>query len=80
MIIATFDELESGLGKKRRIGDERSSSSSDEVVLIEPGIRDNVQGWAYIGSANFTPSAWGKLSGSSFNPVLNVCLSTYKGE
>lgn len=30
-------------------------------------------GWAYVGSHNFTPSAWGTLSGSGFNPVLNVC-------
>ncbi|KAG6331157.1 hypothetical protein ID866_7933 [Astraeus odoratus] len=29
-------------------------------------------GWAYVGSHNFTPSAWGTLSGSAFNPVLNI--------
>ncbi|KAI6021080.1 hypothetical protein EDC04DRAFT_2575753 [Pisolithus marmoratus] len=28
-------------------------------------------GWAYVGSHNFTPSAWGTLSGSGFNPVLS---------
>lgn len=28
-------------------------------------------GWTYVGSHNFTPSAWGTLSGSGFNPVLN---------
>jgi hypothetical protein len=35
--------------------------------MVEPAA-----GWAYVGSHNFTPSAWGTLSGSSFNPILNV--------
>lgn len=42
-------------------------SEDEEVEAVEPGI-----GWTYIGSHNFTPSAWGTLSGSAFNPVLNV--------
>ncbi|KIO27808.1 hypothetical protein M407DRAFT_72614 [Tulasnella calospora MUT 4182] len=29
-------------------------------------------GWCYIGSHNFTPSAWGNLSGSTESPVMNV--------
>ncbi|KAG9019606.1 hypothetical protein FRB90_012452 [Tulasnella sp. 427] len=29
-------------------------------------------GWCYIGSHNFTPSAWGNLSGSAEAPVMNV--------
>jgi len=31
-----------------------------------------VGGWCYIGSHNFTPSAWGNISGSATDPVLNV--------
>ena len=41
--------------------------SDDEIQLIETAL-----GWAYVGSHNFTPSAWGTLSGSAFNPVMNV--------
>ncbi|KAJ7230370.1 tyrosyl-DNA phosphodiesterase-domain-containing protein [Mycena pura] len=29
-------------------------------------------GWMYVGSHNFTPPAWGNLSGSADAPVLNV--------
>ena len=29
-------------------------------------------GWAYVGSHNFTASAWGTLSGTGFTPILNV--------
>ncbi|KAF8215108.1 tyrosyl-DNA phosphodiesterase I [Mycena galopus ATCC 62051] len=31
-----------------------------------------VAGWMYLGSHNFTGSAWGNLSGSAHAPVLNV--------
>lgn len=47
--------------------------SDDHVVEVR-----NEVGWAYVGSHNFTPSAWGNLSGSSFNPVLNVRCITGK--
>ncbi|KAJ7696922.1 hypothetical protein B0H17DRAFT_1328965 [Mycena rosella] len=33
---------------------------------------DKPHAWLYVGSHNFTASAWGTLSGSGFNPVLNV--------
>ena len=36
-------------------------------------------GWAYVGSHNFTPSAWGTLSGTGFSPVLNVSYAYYHG-
>ncbi|KAJ3720968.1 hypothetical protein C8R42DRAFT_73493 [Lentinula raphanica] len=28
--------------------------------------------WAYLGSHNFTPSAWGMLSGSAFRPIMTI--------
>ncbi|KDR78204.1 hypothetical protein GALMADRAFT_245252 [Galerina marginata CBS 339.88] len=64
MIIATLRENPL-LGRKNK--DEPSDSEDDEIEVIEPGV-----GWAYVGSHNFTPSAWGTLSGSSFNPILNI--------
>ncbi|KAJ6575763.1 tyrosyl-DNA phosphodiesterase-domain-containing protein [Mycena vulgaris] len=34
--------------------------------------KERPHAWLYVGSHNFTASAWGTLSGSGFNPVLNV--------
>ncbi|KAK7445706.1 hypothetical protein VKT23_014702 [Stygiomarasmius scandens] len=44
-----------------------SDSSSDGLEIVDPPV-----GWVYLGSHNFTPSAWGTVSGSAFNPVLNI--------
>ncbi|KAJ3502585.1 hypothetical protein NLJ89_g8817 [Agrocybe chaxingu] len=46
---------------------EDDTDTDDDIEVIEPAA-----GWAYVGSHNFTPSAWGTLSGSSFNPTLNI--------
>jgi len=46
---------------------ETSDTESEESEIVEPAV-----GWVYVGSHNFTPSAWGTLSGSAFNPILNV--------
>ncbi|KAF8991300.1 phospholipase D nuclease [Cyathus striatus] len=67
MIIATRkDKALTGKGRQPRESDTEDDTD-DEIQVVEPAI-----GWAYIGSHNFTPSAWGTLSGSSFNPVLNI--------
>ncbi|THU94058.1 phospholipase D/nuclease [Dendrothele bispora CBS 962.96] len=44
-----------------------AESDSDGLELVDPPI-----GWVYVGSHNFTPSAWGTISGSRSNPVLNI--------
>ncbi|PPR00298.1 hypothetical protein CVT24_004588 [Panaeolus cyanescens] len=73
MIIATLRDNTSstaGSSTKRRPNvpsDTEDDDSSDEIEVVDPGV-----GWAYVGSHNFTPSAWGTLSGSSFNPILNT--------
>ena len=46
---------------------DTESEESEESEIVEPAV-----GWVYVGSHNFTPSAWGTLSGSAFNPILNV--------
>lgn len=51
---------------------EPSSESDNEVEEVDPECDASVLGWAYVGSHNFTPSAWGTLSGSSFQPIMNV--------
>ncbi|KAF4567334.1 hypothetical protein EYR36_010953 [Pleurotus pulmonarius] len=50
--------------------DSAEGESDDEVQIVQG--REEAIGWAYVGSHNFTPSAWGTLSGSSFTPVLNI--------
>ncbi|KNZ71939.1 hypothetical protein J132_05214 [Termitomyces sp. J132] len=52
--------------KGQKTPDSDTEDDSD-VEVIEPAV-----GWAYVGSHNFTSSAWGTLSGSGFNPVLNI--------
>ena len=66
MIIGTFKDA------PRSMRDTPSDDDDDEIVEVRPPRRADAIGWAYVGSHNFTPSAWGTLSGSSFNPTLNV--------
>ncbi|KAF8511258.1 tyrosyl-DNA phosphodiesterase-domain-containing protein [Hysterangium stoloniferum] len=51
---------------------ELSSDAESEIQVIDPERDSSITGWLYVGSHNFTPSAWGTLSGSSFTPVLNI--------
>ncbi|KAF6750434.1 tyrosyl-DNA phosphodiesterase-domain-containing protein [Ephemerocybe angulata] len=39
----------------------------DDIQEVTPGV-----GWIYVGSHNFTPSAWGTMSGTGFTPILNI--------
>ncbi|KAF9529923.1 tyrosyl-DNA phosphodiesterase-domain-containing protein [Crepidotus variabilis] len=55
------------LAKRKKDEPSDTEDDDDDIEVIEPAA-----GWAYIGSHNFTPSAWGTLSGSSFQPVLNI--------
>ena len=76
MIIATFRDASPSARGKKQSSDTESSGSDDEdqeVQLVNPAV-----GWAYVGSHNFTPSAWGTLSGTAFNPVLNVSPMPYE--
>lgn len=69
MILATVQNHPPSLlkGNSNRRGSETEDDTDDDIEVVTPAI-----GWAYVGSHNFTPSAWGTLSGSSFNPILNV--------
>lgn len=59
-----------GKSSRNEFDSDTDPDSDDDIVEI----KDETVGWAYVGSHNFTPSAWGTLSGSSFNPVMNVGL------
>ncbi|KAL5478752.1 hypothetical protein ACEPAI_2029 [Sanghuangporus weigelae] len=59
---ATGDGVDLSSGEEDNNADGNDASVSKEKVI----------GWAYIGSHNFTPSAWGTLSGSESNPSLNI--------
>jgi len=62
-----------GKSKVIVISDSETESESDaDVPENAPEAQKEPIGWAYVGSHNFTPSAWGTLSGSGFNPTLNV--------
>ncbi|KAJ6503189.1 hypothetical protein C8R47DRAFT_1067294 [Mycena vitilis] len=58
--------------------DSETEDDSSDVEIIGDDDKDNgdekgrPHAWLYVGSHNFTPSAWGTLSGNAFNPVLNV--------
>ena len=71
MIIGTY---------KDRSSPNNDDSSSDESLLTPGGTSTeesdiNLVGWIYVGSHNFTNSAWGSLSGSTASPVLNVGIT-----
>jgi hypothetical protein len=63
-------------GKQRRRTNDHDSDIEDEAGIsdVEEVAGPQLHGWAYVGSHNFTSSAWGTLSGSAFSPTLNVHL------
>jgi len=71
MIIAIKQGVSASSKLNGEASDGQDGNSVDEVEIVEPAI-----GWAYVGSHNFTASAWGTLSGSAFNPILNVSVSS----
>jgi len=79
MIIGTFRSnplVSAGAGtsksasRQKQFEDSETEPEDDDVDPDIQIVNDPI-GWAYVGSHNFTPSAWGTLSGSSFNPTLN---------
>ena len=70
MIIAVFVGADSST-------DEDSDSEADSDIVEVKMEQDDAVGYAYVGSHNFTPSAWGTLSGTGFTPVLNVSYLCY---
>ncbi|TFY63635.1 hypothetical protein EVJ58_g3136 [Rhodofomes roseus] len=53
-------------------GGQSDSETEPEDDEAAPTEMEKLIGWLYMGSHNFTPSAWGTLSGSAFNPTLNI--------
>lgn len=68
MIVAMLQE--NSLMARLKTADTSDVDSSG-VEVIDPAV-----GWVYVGSHNFTQAAWGTLSGTAFNPVLNVCIAS----
>lgn len=69
MIIGTF-RRSVFVKDESRAKKAAAAVKDDDIVEVIPATK--YIGWAYVGSHNFTPSAWGTLSGSDFNPILNV--------
>ncbi|KAJ7728076.1 hypothetical protein B0H16DRAFT_244988 [Mycena metata] len=59
--------------KNETEGEGETRRESDVEINYAPGkpVR-SLHAWFYVGSHNFSVGAWGALSGSGFNPVLNV--------
>ncbi|TFY75145.1 hypothetical protein EWM64_g8867 [Hericium alpestre] len=82
MIIATLEkpnivEADGSASSSPETSDTETEPESDDDLVITGDLKGKgklkkVYGWAYVGSHNFTPSAWGTLSGSGFSPVLNI--------
>ncbi|KAJ7205869.1 hypothetical protein C8J57DRAFT_1484924, partial [Mycena rebaudengoi] len=78
---ALFSDAKSRSGE---VGMHTKSEFDSDIEIIEvkpakgkgkvkePEPEPKPCGWMYVGSYNFTLSAWGTLSGSSFNPVINA--------
>ncbi|KIM27072.1 hypothetical protein M408DRAFT_330219 [Serendipita vermifera MAFF 305830] len=50
--------------------EEEEESEDQDIEVIEP----EAAGWLYVGSHNFTPSAWGTFpdTATGFTPILNI--------
>ncbi|KAG8849219.1 hypothetical protein FRB91_010158 [Serendipita sp. 411] len=67
----SISSLVTSKGKQIDVWEEDDDTEEDEDEEIQE-IEPNAAGWLYVGSHNFTPSAWGNLSGSSFTPIMNI--------
>ncbi|KAJ8468157.1 hypothetical protein ONZ51_g9818 [Trametes cubensis] len=73
MILGTFQDKQGTLDSRQRASTTPSDSGgSEREDGDDDGDKEPLVGWLYVGSHNFTPSAWGTLSGSGFSPVLNI--------
>ncbi|PIL25690.1 hypothetical protein GSI_11440 [Ganoderma sinense ZZ0214-1] len=70
MVLGIFQDKPGGPGRRQ----QTLTDSEDEAESGGGAGGDGkpLAGWVYVGSHNFTPSAWGTLSGSGFNPTLNI--------
>ena len=77
MILATFRPKSSLVGSGRGTIPDEDDEDTDNEHNHSKSDKDNdtdksLVGWLYVGSHNFTPSAWGTLSGTSNKPSLSV--------
>ncbi|ETW80095.1 hypothetical protein HETIRDRAFT_459808 [Heterobasidion irregulare TC 32-1] len=72
MIIATFEDTSTSANSSRSTTVDTESDDDIEIIDGDGKEKRRVIGWTYVGSHNFTPSAWGTLSGSGFTPILNI--------
>ncbi|KAK0448032.1 tyrosyl-DNA phosphodiesterase-domain-containing protein [Armillaria borealis] len=65
--LITSSQMIIGLLSDKPVDVDDSDTEDSDIEVVDAPI-----GWGYLGSHNFTPSAWGTLSGSAFRPVLNI--------
>ena len=72
MMIATFEDISASENLSRSTTVDTESDNDIEIIDGDGKEKRQVIGWTYVGSHNFTPSAWGTLSGSVSTPTFNV--------
>ena len=76
MVLGTFHDKRK---KQQTLTDSEDEVEGSDAAGGSGSARQQLAGWVYVGSHNFTPSAWGTLSGSAFTPILNVRQSAVTG-
>jgi hypothetical protein len=66
-LTAIYEAKPNTLGAIKRSHDQMENAAS------------TVGGWVYIGSANFSPSAWGTISRDEGEPLMNVSAGLTSG-
>ncbi|WWD04867.1 hypothetical protein V865_002938 [Kwoniella europaea PYCC6329] len=66
MLIATFEPEENKLGL------DKSATPTKLTKRKVDELKDEVGGWIYVGSHNFSPSAWGNVEFKKDPPTLNI--------
>ena len=79
MILGTFKDRSasstgSGSSTQTRLHALSVDTDSEDDESHTGAQGEQLAGWAYVGSHNFTPSAWGTLSGTAARSVLNVSV------
>ena len=83
MILGTFRDKRGGLDRHARSSARDDSEDEDDAGADGDSTghgagNKKLVGWAYVGSHNFTPSAWGTLSGTVARPILNVSVLPFR--
>ncbi|WVF69182.1 hypothetical protein IAT40_003957 [Kwoniella sp. CBS 6097] len=72
MLIAIFEPAENRLGVEKGTPIESKKRKAEEIDAGGDKNGKDVGGWIYVGSHNFSPSAWGNVDVKKNPPTLNI--------